>query len=606
MNKNIPKKSARDHRFVIILAIILAGLLVLVAVILALEFRHHQQTILDSQKDRLINITESVANNIEVYLESFQRTAENLTALQQFQTAEDAASRGSLEPMNDFLAQAIQGRTDEISYACFTLGDTVCEAGTRKDYSLHRNMGSDSQFQKLAVMTDETGSFYFRLSAASAAGGELSLLVPMQKVYEKTASYIQMGENGYVMIKDSRGIILMHQVEAQIGIDVLADRKKKYPDFDYSELEVLVGHQLKEETGVEIYRSYWWAENPPRPTQKVSAYQPVHLADDFLSISAVIDYSEITSAVQNSAMRILLITILLVTIFLIFLLFLWNAVTKRIKFEKENAYLKQVNEQLEQLHRQEETLSHQQRLQLIGTMTGGIAHEFNNLLTPIMGYSTLILSGMSKEDENYEDMCEILDSAEKAKEIIDQITQFSRKNAEKMFQPTHIGEAIRKALIITEAVKPKNITILSNLDAEKDVCMGNPVQIHQMIVNLCNNAIYAMEGGGSLTIEGQAIKPKHKKDPFFRGKEKKWFYRISILDTGYGMNKETLDQIFIPFFTTKKPGEGTGLGLAIVQRLVDAHDGLIRVTSEEGKGTCFTIYLPVLEKYEKITVENYH
>ena len=560
-------------------------------------FRSYQEATLASQKDQLINISESVANNIRVYLSNFQHTAESMVSIDQFSRAEEDFSAGNSASMERFLTQARLSRAEDISGLAYVAPDgKACSSGDAAGYHPHRLMGTDDTFQDLEIDRDANGIFAFRLSAAASGGGKLLLYIPLETVYDRTASYIHMGEDGYVMIKDSDGTILMHPVAAQIGIDVLADRKKLYPDFDYSELEELIAHQLAGESGVEIYHSYWWADNPPTRVRKVSAYLPVFLGDTFLSISAVMDYREISEPVQSVGIRILLLTILLVITLLVFILTLFGVLSRQRTIERENDRLRQINENLEQLRRQEEILAQQQRLQLIGTMTSGIAHEFNNLLTPIMGYSAMILSGMPEDDDNYEDMKEILGSAEKAKEIIDQITQFSRKNAEKMFEPIHIGEAVSKALVITEAAKPRQVKMESRLETNRDVCIGNPVQIYQMVVNLCNNAIQSMgQEGGTLTIVGEAMQPVRNRDPFFIGKEQKWFYRLSVKDTGKGMDRATQEQIFVPFFTTKKPGEGTGLGLSIVQRLVLAHDGYICVHSSPGEGSEFVIYLPLTE-----------
>ncbi len=571
----------RRELFLLISALVLASGLVIVA--LGLLFGHYRQTVLESQSDQLMNITQSVSHSLEVYLEEFQQLAVSYTDLDQFEEAEKELGAGDSSAMATFLDEAILDRQAEIASLSYedATGRMVA-SGEAHTYTLFKSMGSSEIFTETTTVTDEDGAFYFCLLANTSCGGRVRLYLPMTVVYEKTAAYIQMGENGYVMIKDSDGIILMHQSEGQIGMDVLADRKELYPELDYSELEVLIAHQLAGLSGVEIYHSYWWIDDPPTRSQKVSAYMPVGIAGDFLVVSAVMDYEEIIGPVQSVGIRILILTTILVVIFLTGGIFLWSAFTRRRKTERENRHLRHVNEQLEQLRIQEEKLAHQQRLQLIGTMTGGIAHEFNNLLAPIMGYSALILADMPETDERYEDMREILDSAEKAKEIIDQITQFSRKNAEKMREPTHIARVIEKALVITDTAKPANITLLRELETENDLCLGNALQLRQLLVNLTGNALHAMAGaGGTLTVRGSAEGD---------------FYRITVSDTGCGMSKETLEQIFIPFFTTKKVGEGTGLGLAIVQRLVEAHDGTIEVSSTEGVGTVFTIRLPLLRK----------
>ena len=577
--------------------LVLGILMIMAGAALLYLFRDYGKAILDTQKNQLLNISESVANSIEVYLANFQRRADGLLNLEQFETARTRMGEGHREAMEKLLEEAREGSPEEIACMRYVSGDgTSCLAGSPGEFRTVHEMGSGNGFQDTSICRDPEGVFYFRLSAADGNNGVLELYVPVRKVYENTASYIRMGEEGYVMIKDSEGIILMHPVEAQIGIDVLSDRMEMYPEFDYSELEVLIAHQLAGESGVETYYSYWWADDPPSRVRKVSAYVPAHIGNDFLSISAVMDYAEISAPVQNVGLRILLLSILLAVSIILFLLLIYRSISRQMKIARENIRLKQINEELERLHQQEEQLAQQQRLQLIGTMTSGIAHEFNNLLTPIMGYSAMILEGMPEEDENYEDMREILSSAEKAKSIIDQITQFSRKNAEKMLSPIHMGEAVGKALIITEAAKPRNVKMESSLETETDLCMGNSVQIHQMIVNLCNNAIHAIGSeAGTLRIVGEAVRPEEEKEPWFRGKENSRFYRITVFDTGCGMDPETASQIFIPFFTTKKPGEGTGLGLAVVQRLVEAHQGYIQVFSRPGEGTRFVIWLPLLE-----------
>ena len=165
-----------------------------------------------------------------------------------------------------------------------------------------------------------------------------------------------------------------------------------------------------------------------------------------------------------------------------------------------------------------------------------------------------------------------------------------------MFSPVHAAEAVTKALTITEAAAPRNVTITSSFDTEQDLVMGNSLKIRQMIVNLCNNAIHAIGScDGQIKVTGDVTGGSAMNEPFFSDKKDKRFYRITVSDTGCGMSKEVLDNIFVPFYTTKKPGEGTGLGLAIVQRLIEAHHGFIKADSEEGKGTTFILYFPLLE-----------
>ena len=240
-------------------------------------------------------------------------------------------------------------------------------------------------------------------------------------------------------------------------------------------------------------------------------------------------------------------------------------------------------------------MAHQQRLQLVGTMAGGIAHEFNNLLTPIMGYSAMMLSEMDERDRYYADIQEILSSAEKAKEIISQISAFSGKNSEQSFQEIPVSQVAARAMLVAESGKPKQVEIVMELVFEPFWMWGNETQIHQIVLNLCTNAFHAMgEAGGRLTVKGRVQKGREfAKNRFFEGKEEQDFYELSFSDTGCGMTEDVRKQIFDPFFTTRRAGEGTGLGLFLVYRMVESHRGLITVESEPGKGTVFCLYFPV-------------
>lgn len=309
----------------------------------------------------------------------------------------------------------------------------------------------------------------------------------------------------------------------------------------------------------------------------------------------MIDYDEISLPVSNGVIRILVVAGFLgalLIMLLALLAVLWRSMNR---FQAENAYLRKLNEQLEELRAREEKLAHQQRLQLLGTMTGGIAHEFNNLLTPIMGYSAMLLMDAEEGSEQKQDLQEIYDSAEKAKEIIDQLSRFSGKNAEKTFRSIPIAEVVDKAMLMVESICPKSVTLDRCLEKTEVSIMGNPTQIHQLLLNLCNNAFYAMKDteNARLILESHVVKGEKKVNPFFKGKEKQMFYRLSVRDNGCGMSPETLEQIYVPFFTTKKAGEGTGLGLSVVHRIIDAHGGLLCVTSQPGEGTEFVIWLPV-------------
>lgn len=587
------KKIRKKIIFLLAGTILLAGIL---AVAVYLMLSSYQKSVVNGQVQQMVYLVQSVTNSIEEYVDEYKVTLNVMLQDPVFLEAEEACLAGEEEEMESYLKAQQNLRSGMLGLVgyCSPDGRQYVSEQPQK-YSEIRQMTNAANAVQLALVQMGEKNFYLKISAETSGGGNLGLCLSIRSLYEKTASYISLGEEGYIMLKTSDGRILMHPAENQIGMYVIKDRQKEHPEYDLTELQAMVEKQLAGETGTAMYASYWWPEDPPRRVRKVSAYQPAHLGDDFLIVSAVIDYDEISLPVSKGVIRILAVAGFLgalLIMLLVLLTILWRSMNR---FQAENAYLRKLNEQLEELRAREEKLAHQQRLQLLGTMTGGIAHEFNNLLTPIMGYSAMLLMDAEEGSEQKQDLQEIYDSAEKAKEIIDQLSRFSGKNAEKTFRSIPIAEVVDKAMLMVESICPKSVALDRRLEKTDVSIMGNPTQIHQLLLNLCNNAFYAMKDtvNARLILESHVVKGEKKVNPFFRGKEKQMFYRLSVRDNGCGMSPETLEQIYVPFFTTKKAGEGTGLGLSVVHRIIDAHGGLLCVTSQPGEGTEFVIWLPV-------------
>lgn len=262
------------------------------------------------------------------------------------------------------------------------------------------------------------------------------------------------------------------------------------------------------------------------------------------------------------------------------LLILWLHMFRRTTWiQREAEAMRKKNQAIEELNRQTQKLAHHQRLEIIGTLTSSIAHEFNNLLTPIMGNSMMALEKLpSDRDELYDELLEIYAASCKAKEIIGRLSDLSRKNSETCFRQVAPDELIRKMVRTAEPARAENVQIIMNLNCWDQRLTANEIQISQMILNLILNGFHAMEPeGGILTLETNFDETD---------------IHIRISDTGCGIPKEIQSKIFEPFFTTKETGKGTGLGLAIVAQVVEDHLGIIRVDSKKGRGTAFTVSLP--------------
>ena len=245
----------------------------------------------------------------------------------------------------------------------------------------------------------------------------------------------------------------------------------------------------------------------------------------------------------------------------------------------------------------EKALHQGQRMESIGTLAGGIAHDFNNVLGGIMGYGEMSLKYAEKDSKLERNLLKILKATDRAKHLIEQILTFSRKTDSKM-SIISIRPIIQEVLDLLRASIPSSVIIDWDLEKNTKPVSADPTKIHEAILNLATNAVHAMNRKGTLTIK-----------LFARSLEQRLYGQvgeiapgeysvIEVSDTGCGMYAATLSRAFEPFFTTKGVGEGTGMGLSVVLGVVQSIGGDIQVHSEVGKGTTFTLYLPVAEESE--------
>ena len=245
-----------------------------------------------------------------------------------------------------------------------------------------------------------------------------------------------------------------------------------------------------------------------------------------------------------------------------------------------------------------------QKMETVGTLAGGVAHDFNNILTTILGYSQIMALKLEDKDPMRQMVNDIYDAAERAAGLTRQLLAFSRKQVMTMqvVNPNAIVDSISRMLgrLIGEDIR-LHIALAATIGNIR----ADAGQIEQVIMNLVVNARDAMPDGGTLTIETGQIELDEKYAAGHSGVQPGLFAIITVTDTGVGMTPEIREQIFEPFFTTKKRGEGTGLGLSTVYGIVKQHNGHIYVYSEPGRGTTFKIYLPVVgEAAEEVGVRD--
>ncbi|HTY57848.1 MAG TPA: PAS domain S-box protein [Bacteroidota bacterium] len=238
-----------------------------------------------------------------------------------------------------------------------------------------------------------------------------------------------------------------------------------------------------------------------------------------------------------------------------------------------------------------------QRLESLGTLAGGIAHDLNNVLAPIT-MSLEMLDRKVKDPALKRYIASLESSARRGSDIVKQVLLFAR-GSEKEFAPQQLRYLIREIASIIHETFPRNIELRSDVAKDLTFVDGDATQLHQVLMNLCVNARDAMPDGGQLTVAASNLRLSETDAKALLGGRPGEYVMLSISDTGTGIAREIQERVFEPFFTTKAPGKGTGLGLSTVYAIVKDHNGFINLYSEPGQGTCFTIYLPAVQHREE-------
>ena len=263
-------------------------------------------------------------------------------------------------------------------------------------------------------------------------------------------------------------------------------------------------------------------------------------------------------------------------------------IEKIIHIQTDISQIKQVEKDRKTLERH---LQQTQHLEAIGTLAGGIAHDFNNILSSILGFTELSLDDAKSYPQLEENLQEIYTAGKRAKELVKQILTFARQTKEKK-QNVSVGLITKEVLRFIRSSSPTTIDIDHHITTKASVRI-DPTRLHQVLMNLCTNAVQAMEdSGGQLKVAVTTENHPGRHACLHHNLQAGEYVKVSVSDTGHGIAQEIRDKIFEPYFTTKSCKEGTGLGLSTVHGIINDCGGHIHCESQPGQGTIFTIYLP--------------
>lgn len=576
-------------------------------------FRDYRNALMKNQQDQLLLMAKTISRNIRADMDNYIRE------LEFFSDINDS------EEKNIFIKKYVDSNLDfavnvyledssgnilktAVPTQIYDMEDSSDDAPASFNGSSDELIITDLQFvtdtgNGITLWQGKRGKdrnvLIFKKKPDPGAQGEtVGLVIDEDKYYENVVSDIHIGSNGYIVIKNSQNLMLMHPSKKQWGISVISGRMEMYPGLDYESLENLLDKQNHGEEGVDDYFSYWWMEEGVPRVRKISAYSPAKIGDDFWVVSAVVDYDDFYRPILDGFSGIILVSVGILTVFFVAALGIFRLVSENTRASKEIDYLKNLNQVLEEMHRSENAIAHQQRLQIMGTMTGGIAHEFNNFLTPIMGHAELLMMSLPEDSDEYDSAKEILQASEKAKDVVHQMSAMSRKNAETIFRNIEAFKLVERFFRMTDSICPGNVTVEKENSVKDEYILGNSTQINQVLLNIAVNGMQAIGNNpeGCLRLSAYI---KDQSDIRFKELPKDSLFKryivFEIRDNGTGMSDKVKKKIFEPFFTTKKSGEGTGLGLALAEQIVDAHKGFIHIDSSVGKGSVFYVHFPVVE-----------
>lgn len=578
---------------------LLGGLGYLAAVALMLyigigTYDHYKKELIASEQDELLTMAEAVGQSLVGHVEQ-ELDCIDLYCLMM----EKDRSKVDQAYLEDTAREYIRKKGDMYTAAAYVDRDgrTVPLYGTMEFSSDRLTDGEEASIcGKSLVDGDKYRLYIVRKLHLEEDDCHLVFAMDLDALYKKIVAPIRIGEGGYSIVKDSDLSIIMHHAQDQIGMDAVYDRSERYPDLDLEDLSAWIELQRTRPEGVGLIHTYVWDDPGLEPIERIIAYTTIELPGETWIVNSTLPFKEIDGPLWRMLYRLLGLSLLFIGSLSVSIAVITRDLVRSRSQKKEISYLREINEGMELLRRKEEELQHYQRLQTIGQMSSHIAHEFNNYLTPVMVYAELLEGDQEIGEEDRKLVQGILRSTDQAVNLSRKLLDFSRQEAFVLMTTIDLKEDVESTLEIIRQLAPQKIVVEDQIEAGPFFIRGRKGMIEHILMNLCNNAFHAMEEGGILTIRLAAAGEQDRLAglPLLGNGScpDREQILLSVRDTGHGMDKEVLDKIFEPFYTTKGKGKGTGLGLSVVHNIIAAAEGAIRVDTEVGKGTTFYLFFP--------------
>ncbi len=563
-----------------IFIIMIATVLIILGVNLTVRmFNNYGRLILQNTDNQLISLARSVDRNVDSQLE---RYTENLAHTMEDSECKDIENQWLADDMADgllrnYLKNSLLGQDEKVADVLLLAEEEVLFSKSGDlDYRLFAQNESESEMA-IGPCINEDGTIYIAIVRREENRAAYAVLIDLAAFYEEITANLSAELQNEIIMMDAGEQALIHRQGGGVVVDQISHFSEN--DSKFSMLEFLLAQQKEGEEGTDFCDAVSSATGKAYKA-RMAVVPATEKNNGVFTIGVSTDYDEMTRPMRYGSIQLITYGGMALLGVICLVIMLLHAFRGNERALREVELLKEKNAAMEELNRQTQEFAHHQRLELMGTITSGIAHEFNNLLAPIMGYSILVLEKLPpEENELYDEVLEIYNTSIKAKTVVSRLQDLSRKNANTGLQKLELDEVVRKSVEIVTPAKPKTVELKLDLKGQRQLVMGNETQLSQLLLNLIINAFHATEEKGGEVIVSTEVE------------EKKLLLKVA--DNGYGISKEVMERIFEPFFTTKKGGKGTGLGLAIVEQVVEDHGGAIKVDSKEGVGTAFLVELPI-------------
>lgn len=574
------EKKGKPHH--IQASLITSVLLILMGLIMILRvFSKYEVTVLEKEDQQMMGLAQSVDRSVAIALNSYADDLQySLRAPDFIQAEKQWLQTGDIQAMRLQMQNTLKMNGDLVAaFLAVQDDDTVLISTNDNTNYYFPPLAGVQRKAKIRPCVDGDGQVYLSFATKSQSGVEYVCLVDLAAFYKRIAVDISPSQQDRIIFLDAGGRTVIHRAPEGIHVDVI-DRLQE-DECDYNGISYLRQWQEQGVYGKTFYQSIDFDSGEVYRARMV-ALPATMQTNGIFAIGVSMNYDEFLRPLHLAAVRLMAYGGMAAAGIAILLIVTIHSVRSNQQTLKELELLQQKNEAMEQLNQKTRELAHHQRLETMGTLTSSIAHEFNNLLTPIMSYSMLTLEKLPEESELYDNILEIYLASNKAKKIISRLSDLSRKNPESTQKILVPDRLLKKALSVATPAKPKPVQVVTDLHCDRLCLRGNETQLYQLFLNMILNAFHAMEQeGGTLTVSSR-IEENH--------------ILIQIRDTGCGIPADVLPHIFEPFFTTKESGKGTGLGLAIAQQIVEEHKGEVEVQSQPGQGTVFMVRFPVVQE----------